>query len=274
MISAFDAQKMNGANWYYAADCYTNTNGAKRDFVLSDNVIMHVVYNYYYFNTSSDENDYSVCLLFEYKKDDMSKYFFLGGDLEEKGEEKMVEYYDSSTEEKTMPTVDLYKAGHHGSKTSSNTAFLNMLKPSMCVVSCCCGSNEYTTDYTSQFPTQQFINRIAVWTDKVYVTSYFDEKENTFKALNGNIIVSCGIDSEKGVMTALAASNNTIKLKDTEWFNEKIYVKDYEEATSDDNQNEKSVPHGNNSTKKGTNIFYNINDENVREVARRTWPEA
>ncbi len=35
-----------------------------------------------------------------------------------------------------------------------------------------------------------------------------------------------------------------------------------------------SVPHGNNSIKKGSNIFYNVNDEGVREVVRRTWPQS
>ena len=144
---------------------------------------------YYYFcDESSDENDYSVCTLFEYKANGESKYFFLGGDLEKKGENKMVEFYDGSTEEKTMPKVELYKAGHHGSNTSSNTAFLEMLKPSVCVVSCCCGTNEYTTDYTIQFPTQQFINRIALWTDAVYATSVWDVALNSFKDLKAVII--------------------------------------------------------------------------------------
>lgn len=273
MLSAFEGEVNNGANWYYAADCWNNTNGASRDYELSDNVVMHVVYNYYYFyDESSDENDYSVCTLFEYKSNGESKYFFLGGDLEKKGENKMVEFYDGSTEEKTMPTVDLYKAGHHGSNTSSNTDFLEMLKPSVCVVCCCCGTNEYTIDYTNQFPTQQFINRIAVWTDAVYAPTMWSESENTFVDMNGNIIVSAGLDESGEASFAVAASNNLTKLKDTEWFNETIYVTDYEEATSTDNQNTKSVPHGNNSKTKGKNEFYDSTVAGVTAVPRRTWP--
>ena len=274
MLAAFESEVSNGAKWYYAADCWNNTNGASRDYELSDNVVMHVVYNYYYFcDESSDENDYSVCTLFEYKANGESKYFFLGGDLEKKGENKMVEFYDGSTEEKTMPKVELYKAGHHGSNTSSNTAFLEMLKPSVCVVCCCCGTNEYTIDYTNQFPTQQFINRIALWTDAVYATSVWDETLNSFKDLNGNVIVSAGLDDEGKASYAVAASNNLIKLKDTEWFNETIYVTNYEEATSTDNQNTKSVPHGNNSASKKDYTFYTSTTEGAVAVPRRTWPQ-
>ena len=273
MITAFTNEVSAGAKWYYAADCYNNTNGAQREYILSDSVTMSIVYNYYYFNKASDENDYSVCVLFTYTHGSDKHYFFLGGDLEAKGETKMVNYYDGSTAEKTMPHVDLYKAGHHGSRTSSNTDFLNMLRPSVCVACCCCGTNEYTTDYTTQFPTQQFINRIAIWTDAVYAPSVFNESTNTFEDLNGNIIVSCGVDSESNeACFAVAASNNLIKLKDTAWFNETIYVKNYVEATSTDNQSTSSVPHGDNSETKKTNVFYTADTPGVTAVKRRTWP--
>lgn len=247
----------SGTKLNYADDCYNNTNDAKRDYQLSDKVTMSIIYNYYYFNTSSDENNYSVCTMFTYNDNNEKHHFFFTGDLEKEGEEKMALYYDSSTEEKTLPEVDLFKAGHHGSKTSSNDCLLSIIKPKMCVITCCCGTNEYTAITDNQFPTQDFISRISKYTDNVYATTvcesftiktalqavdsngeakvdkngkpvsdtsgievggnYIDS--SGYKDLNGNIIVSC---SSSGI--GLAASNNLIKLKDSEWFNQIITI--------------------------------------------------
>ena len=247
----------SGTKLNYADDCYNNTNDAKRDYQLSDKVTMSIIYNYYYFNTSSDENNYSVCTMFTYNDNNEKHHFFFTGDLEKEGEEKMALYYDGSTEEKTLPEVDLFKAGHHGSKTSSNDCLLSIIKPKMCVITCCCGTNEYTAITDNQFPTQDFISRISKYTDNVYATTvcesftiktalqavdsngetkvdkngkpvsdtsgievggnYIDS--NGYKDLNGNIIVSC---SSSGI--GLAASNNLIKLKDSEWFNQIITI--------------------------------------------------
>lgn len=257
-----EARDAYAKHHYTAGDCYKNLNGAKRSYKLSDNVTMDILYNYYYYDNnndgkvdSTDENNFSVLTLFTYNQNGTYHRFFLGGDLEKEGEEKFAEYYDGTTEEKTMPTVDLYKAGHHGSKTSSNDCLLNILQPEICVCCCCCGTDEYTPITDNQFPTQDFINRIAKWTDKVYAPSVFDSYEvvtaaqakddkgnlkydkngnpvsertgvaigeqyihtTGFKELNGNIIVSCN-----GSAIGLWASNNLTKLKDTEWFNSKV----------------------------------------------------
>ena len=257
-----EARDTYAKHHYTAGDCYKNLNGAKRSYKLSDNVTMDILYNYYYYDNnndgkvdSTDENNFSVLTLFTYNQNGIYHRFFLGGDLEKEGEEKFAEYYDGTTEEKTMPTVDLYKAGHHGSKTSSNDCLLNILQPEICVCCCCCGTDEYTPITDNQFPTQDFINRIAKWTDKVYAPSVFDSYEvvtaaqakddkgnlkydkngnpvsertgvaigeqyihtTGFKELNGNIIVSCN-----GSAIGLWASNNLTKLKDTEWFNSKV----------------------------------------------------
>lgn len=247
-IAAFASQQSKGANIYYAGDCYNNLNGARRQYQLSSNVTMDILYNKYYYEkgyTSSSapsgwENNYSVCTLFTYTVNGKSKYFMLTGDLEKEGEEAMASYYDSSTSEKTLPEVDLFKAGHHGSKTSSNDCLLSLIKPKMCVVSCCCGTNEYTGVTDNQFPTQAFISRIAKYTDAVYVTSIYESytiatkqdgqnvpgvevggnyiKTTGFKEMNGNVVVSC--NGEIG----LFCSNNYIKLKDSEWFNTKITI--------------------------------------------------
>lgn len=228
-VTLRDSLVESGTTHWYAGDCFNNENGAKRDIKLSENVTMSILYNYYYFNKSSDENNYSVSTMFTYSYNGTNKYFMFTGDLELEGEEKLSSYYDGSSSDKTLPQVELFKAGHHGSKTSSNECLLSLIKPKMCVVSCCCGTDEYTKNIDNQFPTQQFITRISKYTDAVYITStyqtlsYNDEKTqiNTsgYKAMNGNVIISCSNDN-----LGLWASNNLIKLKDTQWFNQDITI--------------------------------------------------
>jgi hypothetical protein len=175
----------------------------------------------------------------------------LTGDLEKEGEEAMAAYYDGSSQEKTLPHVDLFKAGHHGSKTSSNECLLKLITPDIVTVCCCAGGSEYTSNYNNVFPTQEFITRVAKYTDQIYVTSLFNEKTLEFESLNGNIIVSCD-----GTNVAVAATNNTTKLKDTEWFNETVYV-----------DSEGNICSG---AKKED--FFTKDTPGVTAVPRRVWP--
>ena len=248
-----------GAKHYTAKDCWTQTNGASRTYTLDEtnNITMDIIYNKYYLEKSSDENNHSVCTMFNYN----DQHFFLTGDLEKEGEEALAEYYDKSTPEKTLPHCELFKAGHHGSKTSSNDCLLKLITPEICTVCCCAGSSEYTNINDNTFPTQEFINRIAKYTDKVYVTSMLDTNasretnEQVFKSLNGTIIVS-----SDGSQIDLAASNNLTKLKDSDWFNEKIAVKV-------DDKDRNLICSGN--KKKD---YYISTDEGIVMIPRRTWP--
>ena len=247
------ARDQHASHHYTAGDCFKNINGAQSVYQLSNNVKMTILYNKYYFEKgyngstvpSGWENNYSVCTLFTYTKDGKDHNFLLTGDLELEGEEAMASYYNAAKPETTLPKVDLFKAGHHGSKTSSNTCLLQKIRPAICVVSCCCGTDEYTGATANQFPTQAFIDRIAPYTDRVYVTTIFssytietaqaDSKGNSdktgvaiggnyihtsgYKPMNGNVCVSCN-----GDVVGLWASNNLIKLKDTEWFKSKVTI--------------------------------------------------
>jgi competence protein ComEC len=251
MESAFKTQVSNGASWVYAGDCFNNINGAQSSYKLSDTVSMNIIYNKYYWTTTSNENDYSVCLLFEYNDNVNKHYFMLNGDLEADGEQSIADYYDKSTEEKTLPHCDLFKAGHHGSKTSSNESLLDVITPDIVTISCVAGSTEYTKNYNNTFPTQAAIDRIAKYTDRVYATSYYNTSTSSRDDLNGNIIISC--NGNVGVY----GSNNLTKLKDTEWFNETIYVTDYEE------KDENGVPNGKVATATTTGAV---------AVKQRIWP--
>ena len=212
------------AKHFTALECYNESKeGAKRVYDLSGdgNVKMEILYNYFYENNTDDENDYSVCVMF-YHGD---RQFLFTGDLEQEGEEYLSEKYNFSQ-------VELFKAGHHGSKTSSNECLLSEIRPKMCVVCCCAGSVEYTQNLENTFPTQAFINRIAPYTTKVYVPIMIDlvlddkgdqdpsndryENATNYQILNGNVVVIS--DAENGVY-AECSENNTL-LKDTEWFKE------------------------------------------------------
>ncbi|MBQ3253008.1 MAG: hypothetical protein IJA65_00490, partial [Acholeplasmatales bacterium] len=93
--------------------------------------------------------------------------------------------------------------------------------------------------------------RIAKYTDLVYVTTVFDETKKEFKSLNGNIIIS-----SNGLGVGIDATNNIIKLKDTEWFNQTVYVDSS----------------GNISSGKGKEDFFTSVTEGVKAVPRRIWP--
>ncbi|MGN1295964.1 MAG: ComEC/Rec2 family competence protein [Bacilli bacterium] len=174
---------------------------------LSEDVTLKFLDQKYYHQPSTTENDHSVCFLLS--QEDTHHYLFTG-DLEEKGEISLVE------ENSDLPTVDLYKAGHHGSKTSSSKTLLAKIQPKMCAVCCCAGSSEYTKNNDNQFPTQQFVDNIAPYTDQIYVTTICkDYDKGLFESMNGNIIVSC---SKEEAYVNVNCSNNMTLLKDTEWF--------------------------------------------------------
>ncbi len=224
-----------------ASECLDNGNKDEASYDLGNGISMNILYNKYYFEPSKrNNNDHSVITLFKYNNHN----FLLTGDLEKDGEKAFVEHYKN----KNFPNVDLYKAGHHGSETSSNAEFLSLIKPSICVASCSAGNPEYTNNYLNVFPTQDFITRISKYTDQVFATSYgMDSKE---KPLNGNVIVSCD-----GNSTAVACSNNVTLLKDTEWFNSKIYVKEDNTFTSG----------------KAKKDYFTKDTEGTKEVPFRIW---
>ena len=216
-----DAEIQAGAKHYTALDCVNQTNGAQTTYEISNNVNFTILNQKFYTEDADTENDYSVCALFN----DGSNNFLFTGDLEEEGEESLAELND-------LPHCALYKAGHHGSKTSSHDVLLNEITPDIVCVCCCAGNYEYTVNSSSaesanlnNFPTQDFVNRISNHTDAVYVTTLglpsYDENETTvvkyrndkFESMNGNIVVT----SSKGQVTVNCSNNNT-KLKDTDWF--------------------------------------------------------
>lgn len=198
-----------------ASEVVSNNNG---EIVLDNenDIKLHVLDNYYYYN-KGHENNYSVCTMLSQG----DKYFIFTGDLEEDGEAYLVDSERNpifATEKFTTSTygVELYKAGHHGSKTSSSMELLNVIKPKIVCVCCCAGSSEYTDTVANQFPTKQFINNVSKFTTKVYVTTLcIDYDNNKFTSFNGNIVVMA---KKEDIDVSVYCSNNTTVLKDTDWF--------------------------------------------------------
>ncbi len=187
--------------------CADNTTYPNGEIVLDEtnDITLQVLDSYYYTNKAGTENDYSVCTMINQGE----KKFIFTGNLEIEGEEYLVSM-------NTLSQVELYKAGHHGSKTSSSMTLLNVIRPKIVCVCCCAGSSEYTKTAANQFPTKEFINNVSQFTTQVYVTTLcIDYDKGLFEAFNGNIVVMA---KREDIEMSVYCSNNTILLKDSDWF--------------------------------------------------------
>ncbi|MCD8308743.1 MAG: MBL fold metallo-hydrolase [Clostridia bacterium] len=206
----------NGAVCYTALQCYNNTDGASRQYYLNteETISINVLYNYYYENKASTENNYSVCILLTQKTDsgETLNYLFTG-DLESGGESYLVDNND-------LPHVELFKGGHHGSSTSTTDKLLAAITPDNIAICTCVGSTEYGKTNDAHFPTQEFISRICNYTENVYCTTLMnDYSTGDYASMNGNIVFYYSLaEGEEAASLKLWCSNNTTKLKDTDWF--------------------------------------------------------
>lgn len=215
--AARDAEVALGATHYTALECYNNKNGATRIIQLSETVELEVLYNYYYDHSySTGENNFSVCVMLNHGEN----HYLFTGDLESAGEKKLVTYYKDN--HGGLPKCTLYKAGHHGSGTSSCPELLEAIDPDYICICTCAGTSEYTDNKDNQFPYQSFIDNVAPYTDKVFVTTMVDNyvdsgwsSNGTVKSMNGDIV--CYFNNNQ---INFRFSNNSLLLKDTDWFKE------------------------------------------------------
>ncbi len=119
-------------------------------------------------NDYDDLNDYSVVINLNHKNNN----FLLCGDAETKVEKEMLN-------DKLLRDVDVLKAGHHGSSSSSSNDFLEKIMPEYFAVMCGEG-NSYN------HPSEKTIEKFASYSKNIYRTD-----------INGNIIfLSNGYDLE------------------------------------------------------------------------------
>ena len=204
-VDARNAQAAAGANVFTALDCVNNVNGAQKVFDLTGDgsITMEILYQEYYSKNTSNENNYSVCLMISQG----DNHYLFTGDLEGEGETSLV------NNNPNLPEMELWKGGHHGSFTAASTELMSKIKPKCVCVCTCMGTSEYTTG-DHAFPAQEFCDRVAPYTDRVYVTTYMiDYSNGSYQPANGNIVFAC----TNGQITMYFSGNN-LKLKDTDWF--------------------------------------------------------
>ncbi len=190
---------------YTVNEVLTQYTDGKIELDSDNDINLQILNSKFYTEKASSENDYSVCTLLNQGE----KYFIFTGDLEVEGEEELVKL-------NALPKVELYKAGHHGSKTSSSMTLLEEIEPKIVCVCCCAGSSEYTDTDANQFPTKQFLINVSQFTTNVYVTTLCEDYDSgKFTSFNGNIVVMA---KKEDTQMTVCCSNNTTKLKDTDWF--------------------------------------------------------
>ncbi len=93
------------------------------DFVIGCCLLIDTLWPKSGFDESLGSNDSSVSILASYKQFDV----YLAGDLSSEYESAMVKEINKD--------IELHKASHHGSRTSTSTELINSLKPDISVIS-------------------------------------------------------------------------------------------------------------------------------------------
>ena len=179
------------ANYYTASQCCWEQRslksapkeGATNKFELDGGATLTILYNYYYDHRANsgqtvqpyEKNLLSVCFLIEHG----SNTLLFTGDLEEyttplekgdgqqkHGESLLIEY-----NEQLKNGVTFYKAGHHGSSTSSSEAFIDVIKPKYVVIPAVAGSTEY------DLPSKYVMKNLRKYTENIYITEMAINKE-------------------------------------------------------------------------------------------------
>lgn len=81
-----EAAVAKGAVHYTALDCWNNANGAQRTYELAPDITLNFLYQKYYEEDTTDENDYSVCFLLTQGN---NNYLFTG-DLEKTARHRLL----------------------------------------------------------------------------------------------------------------------------------------------------------------------------------------
>ena len=129
-----------------------------------------------------------------------------------------------------LPEVDFYKAGHHGSGTSSSEKLLNVIKPVYVAISCCAGAPEYTKENDNTFPYKITFEHLLKYTDKIYCTGMaanlpelgadgkFMPGSWDYVPCNGNIKFYFALTSGSAGTIKLLCDGSSLPVTETDWY--------------------------------------------------------
>lgn len=212
--------KNKGIKNYYPINEFYEKN-QKIEFSESG-LVLHVLKNKYYFETPPSKNNGSICLMLEYGK----AKILLTGDLESEGELGLLEEYRNSD---LLDNVTLFKAGHHGSRTSSTKPFVDTIKPQYVMITCCAGGTKHN------FPRQESLNNFLTYTDYIFISSVLNKDAGEI-SYHGDVTFNISKDNDVDVecsnndSTVCDDNGNYYPITQTNWFaanreaNLKMYV--------------------------------------------------
>ena len=160
--------KFKTADKYYPiTDCIDNKNGARKVLYITDELYITFLDTTYYLEPGYDTADYydynanltSVTFIMTYK----NQNYYFAGDLESEGESAIVRNGEAKK-------VNLAKASHHGSATSSTTSLLSKLDAEVTVISAALvdrGSEDFDAKWQPH-PNKSVFNSLTRYSDRVY----------------------------------------------------------------------------------------------------------
>lgn len=172
------------------SDALAGVEGCQPYYTITEDLVLTVIDTGNYDGKDSNHNENSIVVLLQHG--DLS--FLFTGDAEFEAEGHIIDFLEH---------VDVYKAGHHGSKTANSEIFLADISPSDIIISVHFpddddGENQYS------IPQQEAINRLFSHTDNIYATG-----------VNGNIVLV-----SNGTTYTITGSENNTLFKDSPWFAE------------------------------------------------------
>ena len=156
---------------------------------------------------ASETNDASIVMKLTYK----NISFLLTGDADTGIEADLMSKYNVKS--------TILKAGHHGSNTSSSTAFINAVKPEATILS-------YGKDNSYGHPNQEVVNRLNSNNSKIYSTAQSGNitvtTNGTTYSINGKTYTNSG--SSEGTPISPPVSSGKVIIKSKNLITEEVVL--------------------------------------------------
>ena len=196
---------------------------------LEGDLKLHLLYNQWYFDAKKDSkycNVSSICIMLEYGESKV----LLTGDLEEVDTTANPEFFGGESQlmenngKELFYKTTLFKAGHHGSRSSNSKAFIDVVKPQYVMITCEAGGSNH-------FPSQEALDNLLCYTDKIFISSYhvdggvmatYHGDVTFFLDQEENVRVECtnADNGESGRQNLYGSNGEFNPIMETRWFKE------------------------------------------------------